>query len=110
VTNNLLTPREAAAILRVSLDTLEGYVLDGTLAFVNVGRGTKRPRRRFSLVDIERFIADRTKRLTPSPSISTPDRRNTRSPSTVVGFMAARAARLAEKQRQRNEKKERTKK
>lgn len=36
---------DVAALLRVSVDQVLGFVLDGELRCVNVGRGYKRPRR-----------------------------------------------------------------
>ena len=36
---------DVAALLRVSVDQVLGFVLDGELRYVNVGRGYKRPRR-----------------------------------------------------------------
>src|SRR5258706_14785335 len=65
----LLTPREAADSLRVSLTTLQGYVVDGDLHYINVSRGKKRARRRFSMLDIERFKEDRKTRVSSCPSI-----------------------------------------
>ena len=36
---------DVAALLRVSVDQVLGFGLDGELRYVNVGRGYKRPRR-----------------------------------------------------------------
>jgi excisionase family DNA binding protein len=92
--------------LGVSLGTLDGLVHDGSLPFVNVGRGKKRPRRMFTETAVEDFIAGRTKREEP-PCLSTKvtSRRtsNSRLPSNAIGFMERRSARLAEKQRSSSE-------
>jgi excisionase family DNA binding protein len=61
----LLTPKETAAVLRVSLDTLDGIVADGDLVFVNVGRGVRKPRRMFARSDIDGFINRRKRRRQP---------------------------------------------
>lgn len=94
--DRLLTPREAADVLRVSLDTLEGLAVDGSLPFINVGRGKKRPTRRFSLAAIERFILDRTQQGKPSQPARTPKTRTNASKSPS-NFLAIRAALLRDK-------------
>ena len=94
----LLTPKEAAARLAITVDQLHQLVSDGEIAYIAVGRGQKRPRRRFTDADLEAFIERRRRRdvfLPPSPKT----RRITTSTSgsEVVGFAALRAARLEKK-------------
>jgi hypothetical protein len=66
----LLNPPETANRLGVSLDTLDGIVRDGALAFVNVGRGEKRPRRMFDEHDVDAFIETRKQRCTSTKTAS----------------------------------------
>jgi excisionase family DNA binding protein len=97
----LLTPREAAAQLRVSLDTLEGFVADGALAFVDVSRGRKRPRRKFDQCDIDAFIESRRQRTNRCTSTRTTSRNTGRrkSGSKVSVVVDLQDARLAERQK-----------
>lgn len=81
----LLTPRETAAMLRISVDTLDGIVADGDLVFVNVGRGVSKPRRMFARSDIDGLI-ERRKRRRPCISTSEPTRKSGRRKS---GSMAS---------------------
>jgi Helix-turn-helix domain len=92
----------AAAKLKVSEDTLAGYVRAGELRFINVGKGTMRPRYRFTDSDLDAFIAARTtsQETTPCPSFA-PRKANRitgiRSSNLESGFMARRNAQIAEK-------------
>ena len=52
---DLLTPQEVAARLKVHPKT----VLRLPIPYTNVGTGTKRPRRRYRLEDVEAWIAER---------------------------------------------------
>jgi excisionase family DNA binding protein len=61
----LMTPREVAERLRVSMKTLILLVHDGDLPYVNVGRGKKHQRRMFIAQDVEEFIERRKRRETP---------------------------------------------
>ena len=92
----LLTAKEVAAKLKVTEDQVKGFVHDGLLRYVNVSRGRKRPRMRFTDPDVEKFIALRTRReIAGCPSTSRKNLRTTgmTSGSEVVGFTARRAAR-----------------
>lgn len=91
----LLTPKEAAARLAITVDHLAGLVADGEIAYIFVGRGEKRPRRRFAEEDLDAFIERRRRREVSPPSIPKSRRTN----SMVVGFSALRNARLAERQK-----------
>jgi excisionase family DNA binding protein len=53
----LLTPEEMAVALDTTPEHVIGLVKDGKLRFVNVGRGRKRPRYRFTPEDLAEFIA-----------------------------------------------------
>jgi excisionase family DNA binding protein len=94
--------KEAAKRLNTSQDQVKGLVEEGRLSYVNIGRGTKRPRYRFTDADIAAFIeANRNRepslcRFSKSGEVRTT---NTISKSVVVGFMAQRNARRAEKQK-----------
>jgi Helix-turn-helix domain len=55
----LLTPREAAEILRVTPAQLLQYCRHGEISYIATGRGRKKMRRMFELEDLEKFIAAR---------------------------------------------------
>mgnify|MGYP000533564334 CR=1 FL=1 len=65
---SLLSPDEAAAGLRISRKTLRGHVKDGTLRYVIIGRGTKRPRIAFTPADRAEFEDRQRRRNAPCPS------------------------------------------
>ena len=56
----LLTAAQAAAKLNATIEQVMAYVEDGSLRYVNIGRGSKRPRYRFTQSDLNEFIAART--------------------------------------------------
>ncbi|MHC2415549.1 excisionase family DNA binding protein [Bradyrhizobium diazoefficiens] len=94
----LLTGKEAAARLSITEDQLTALVQAGEIAYINVGLGSKRPRRRFTRADLDDFEARRRRReacLSGSPKT----RRSigTTSGSAVIGFMALRNAQRAKK-------------
>jgi excisionase family DNA binding protein len=92
----LLTLRQAAEALQVSESTVRGYVKDGSLPFVNKGRGAQRPRLAFDPADIEDFKRNRKRRLTPCHPSTRIRKANTGRPtsgSTVVSFLAQRKER-----------------
>ncbi|MGY2986484.1 MULTISPECIES: helix-turn-helix domain-containing protein [unclassified Bradyrhizobium] len=80
--HQLLTPQEAAERLAITVEQLHDLVHDGEIAYIAVGRGSKRPRRRFTEQDLSDFIEQRRRR---EPS------------SSIVGFSALRAARFEKK-------------
>jgi hypothetical protein len=91
----LRTLREAAAKLRCSVKTLNGHVASGALRYVQIGHGHKRPRRFFTDLDLDSFIADQTRKDVPCPSTKPADHRisTSTSKSVVIGFTARRNAR-----------------
>ena len=95
--SDLLNRKQAAKRLDVSEDQVTGLVLDGELRYINVGRGKKRPRMRFTVADLDEFIERRTRRDVPCLSTKNPTRPITTSTSKseVIGFTARRNARLA---------------
>ena len=54
-----LTPSEIAKLLRVSQDTVLGWIRRAELRAVNVGRGTTRARYRVSRESLDEFLRDR---------------------------------------------------
>lgn len=89
----LMTPREAAEKLHVTTDQLRGFVHDGELRYVNIGRGKKRDRMMFKPIDIEEFVERRTQRkVAPclSTNLKSPHSIGTISSAEVVGFTARR--------------------
>jgi hypothetical protein len=99
--DGLLDAAQAAERLNITIEQLMAHVDDGALRYVNVGRGSKRPRYRFKPADIDEFESNRTTQGRASCRFSkqqSPRRTTgTASTSNVVGFMAQRAARLARK-------------
>ena len=98
--SELRTPQEAAAKLRCSVKTLRMHVRSGALKYVNIGRGTKRPRYRFADADLADFILNQTRR-NAHPCLSTGQRarRSTSSISCgeVIAFTALQSERAAAK-------------
>jgi len=100
IPNGLRTPAEAAARLQISMKQLGSFVRSGELRYVNVGRGSKKPRIRFTDADLTEFITARTQRNNPpcrSTSRRTHRTTSLTSNSEVIGFQARRNARAAEK-------------
>jgi hypothetical protein len=96
----LLLPAEAARRLRITPNQLFAFVRDGELHYINMGRGQKRPRYRFSEGDINGLIEKRKELEAPCPSTNRKNRHltgGTTSKSVVNGFMARRAAQIAAK-------------
>lgn len=60
--DKLLYPEEAAAILAITTKQLKLLTDEGLLRWINVGLGKKRPARRYQLVDIEEFKAERARK------------------------------------------------
>ena len=95
----LLLLDDAAAYLNVTADQVAAFVQDGELDYINVGRGIKRPRYRFTKQDLEEFIERRRQREVQCLSTNQP-----KSPFYhfdfqigVIGFTALRTAQLARK-------------
>jgi excisionase family DNA binding protein len=55
---DLLTPREAAAELKISVKSLRALVSAGALRYVQIGLSKRRPRKMFTPGDLETFVAD----------------------------------------------------
>jgi excisionase family DNA binding protein len=95
----LRSPQSAAERLGVSVKTLNGYVADGELRYINVGRGTKKVRRRFTDEDLDDLIQRRAQRDMPCQSTGTKIARSTTSTSSsrVLAFTALRDVRASER-------------
>jgi hypothetical protein len=98
MSRDLLNSNETARRLRITEEQLGALVHDGEISYINVGRGKKRPRRRFTEEDIAEFL-ERRRRREACQSISLKSRRTgtTTSGTVVIGFTAQRAARHARK-------------
>ncbi len=55
----LYTGKETAAMLSTTEAQLREFVRHGELSYIDVGRGRLKPRRRFELDDIDKFLASR---------------------------------------------------
>ncbi|WP_420712639.1 helix-turn-helix domain-containing protein [Ancylobacter sp. SL191] len=84
----LLTPKEAAEALRISVKTLFDHVEQGRLRYIRVGAGLKRPRRMFSNDDLDEFIERQRRQDAPCRSTNRkgPRSTTTTSRSVVVAF------------------------
>ncbi|TPQ33622.1 hypothetical protein C2U70_18975 [Bradyrhizobium guangdongense] len=98
----LLDIKETARRLNTSPEHVRGLVEDGRLRFVNIGRGAKRPRYRFTDIDVADFI-ESNRRLEEAPCQFSRSRgvrtTNSISSSVGVGFTAQRNARVAKRQK-----------
>jgi excisionase family DNA binding protein len=95
----LLTARQAAQHLSVTVEQLLALVHDGTMRGINVSRGRKRGRWRFTRADLDAFKASRIRQEQPCPFIKSRTVHTSRliSGSKVIGFSALRNAQLAKK-------------
>ncbi len=81
----LLTLDQAAAYLNITDDQVAAFVADGTLDYINVGRGKKRPRYRFTKQDLDAFIERRRQKEVACLSTSKRSPRSTTSTSKLRG-------------------------
>lgn len=98
----LMTVKETAAMLAVSVSTLRELVRVGEIAFIQKGRGSERQHMSFHPQDIEDYIKRSRTRLCLSTSPKTARTTPMTSSLEASGFMARRAARIAEKQKAKN--------
>src|SRR6516165_1983993 len=99
----LKTPEQAAAFLQCSPKHVHAHAKSGELRYVDIGRGSKRPRRRFTDADLIDFAERRSRRETPTcQSTSLKTHRTTTSTSNceVIDFAALRHAATAGKRKQ----------
>ena len=94
-TDPLLTPGQAAQSLDICMKTLFGHVRDGALRYINVGRGSKKPRRMFDPIDLADFRQSRKRIEAPCRFIGRKPRpsTNTTSKCEVVAFTALQSPR-----------------
>jgi excisionase family DNA binding protein len=96
--DGLLTAKQAAVRLNITVEQLGKFVEDGAIRYINTGRGKKRPRYRFDPTDLDAFKVSRSTLESPSCPSSSRKRVSrtigTASKSNVVGFTALHAARM----------------
>jgi excisionase family DNA binding protein len=100
--DGLLTTDEAAARLRCSVKTLNGYIASGAIRYVAIGHGSKRPRKMFTATDLDDFIANQTRKDAPACQSSRTHVRlsgGSTSRSEVIAFSARRNAAPSGKQK-----------
>jgi hypothetical protein len=98
--DGLNLPPQAASKLNVTVEQLMAFVRDGELRYINIGRGSKRPRYAFTDTDIVELIEKRQTREVQCLSTGPRNPRrisDTTSKSVVSGFTARRAAQIAAK-------------
>src|SRR5262245_19227351 len=64
--DGLKTTEQAATKLGCSIKTLNGHVASGTLPYVQIGHGKKRPRKMFTDADLNAFVANQTRKEIPT--------------------------------------------
>ena len=85
--SDLLTGDEAAKLLRISRRTFDGHVDRGDIAYIAVGLGLQRVRKRFDPEDIAQF-RERQRRV-ECPSAPTQSRRRApAAPAEAIDFKA----------------------
>lgn len=85
---DLLTADEAANLLRIGRRTFEGHVARGDIAYIAVGLGEKRIRKRFDPEDIAQF-RERQRRVECPPEATRGRRRPLAAPTPeIVDFDA----------------------
>ncbi|AGB71051.1 MULTISPECIES: helix-turn-helix domain-containing protein [Rhizobium] len=102
----LMSLRDVADTLAVSVSTVNDLVRFGELAYVHAGRGTERKRLTFRPEEIESFIKRHTRRDCHDPGPQRARQSGTRKSACDLaidrsmagsnGFLAQRAARLAD--------------
>lgn len=85
----LMTPKEAAAKLGLSVKTLIAHVASGQLRFINVGTKTRKVHR-FTEYNLQTFLEKQKVKETPCQSLSAPAMKPTASifNSEAVDFLA----------------------
>jgi excisionase family DNA binding protein len=88
--------KQAARKLGISEDQTRGLIEDGELQFIDLGRGKKRPRMRFTEADLDDLIERRRRKNTPCLSTRRKSHHitSTKSKPEAIGFMARRNAQL----------------
>jgi hypothetical protein len=100
--DGLLTADEAAARLRCSVKTLNGYVASGAVRYVAIGHGSKRARKMFTAADLDDFVVNQTRKDSPvclSAAIRARPTGNTTFKSEVIAFSARPSARTSVKRK-----------
>lgn len=93
----LLQPTEAAQYLAISPKHLTALVRQGDLKSINVGCGTKRPRLRFEIRDLEAFKTERAYQSCQYSSAPSQKSIPMTSGSKVTDFRALLEKRTSEK-------------
>ncbi|MGE8131585.1 helix-turn-helix domain-containing protein [Methylobacterium sp. NPDC080182] len=98
---DLLTADEAAKLLRIGRRTFDGHVARGDIAYIAVGLGLQRVRKRFDPEDIARF-RERQRRVEGPPQVM-PSRRSAKKVPGVeiIDFKALLEERRAERRARR---------
>ena len=85
----LLSTKEAAEALKISVKTLRGHVRDGAIRYIVTGRGKKRPGIAFAQSDLEEFEERQRRRSAPpcqSGKTNVQDSTSTISGGEVIAF------------------------
>lgn len=99
--SDLLTADEAAKLLRIGRRTFDGHVARGDIAYIAVGLGVKRVRKRFDPEDIARF-REQQRRVECPPQPTRGRRRAAKQPAIeIIDFKALLEERRAERRAKR---------
>lgn len=97
IESDLLTADEAAKLLRIGRRTFDGHVARGDIAYIAVGLGEKRVRKRFDPEDIARF-REQQRRVDRLPEATPSGRRTKKAPVVeIIDFKALLEERRAER-------------
>ncbi|MEH3062360.1 MAG: helix-turn-helix domain-containing protein [Methylobacterium radiotolerans] len=93
---DLLTADEAAKLLRIGRRTFDGHVARGDIAYIVVGLGEKRIRKRFDPADIAWF-REQQRRVESPPQVAPSRGRDRAAAVEIVDFRALLEQRRAER-------------
>ncbi|WP_342167037.1 helix-turn-helix domain-containing protein [Methylobacterium sp. SD21] len=100
LTSDLLTADEAAKLLRIGRRTFDAHVARGDIAYIAVGMGLKRTRKRFDPADLAQF-REQQRRVECPPELSPKQARGHVSGSKSVDFAAILRERREERKADR---------
>ncbi|MBY5689379.1 helix-turn-helix domain-containing protein [Rhizobium leguminosarum] len=99
MSEQLLTPQQAAEILTISVKLLRAHVKAGDIAFIAKGTGVKRRKMAFDPADVQEFIDRRRTRKCQSSNMPKAPIGKSNSISTVIPFEALQRPKARKRQR-----------
>ena len=102
LTSDLLTADEAAKLLRIGRRTFDAHVARGDIAYIAVGMGLKRTRKRFDPEELAQF-RERQRRVECPPALAPSRPRTVGQQPKSIDFAAILRERRSEKRAAREE-------